>query len=166
MYYGWPSLCLNVRDLEASTRFYEALGMEVLEDVSAAGKRVVLRSGPFRLGLFVGIDTNTLNFRGADVVALHETLKRQCPGLEGAPQRYSPGDGRAAELPGWSWFTRDPDGNRILFDTNRSEEGEPFRRRRLGQLLRDAEHELTTIGASAELLETFRTQLIDRFCED
>ena len=51
--------------------------MEVLSDVSAQGKRVVLRSGGFQLGLFLGIETNVLNFRGADVVAVHEELTRR-----------------------------------------------------------------------------------------
>jgi hypothetical protein len=35
---------------------------------------------------------------------------------------------------------------------------------RLAQVLRDTERELISIGASAECLETFRRQMIDRLC--
>jgi len=36
--------------------------------------------------------------------------------------------------------------------------------RRISDILRDVEHELVAIGASAECLEVFRSRLIDRFC--
>lgn len=163
MYTGWPSPCLNVRDLDASTRFYEALGMEVMAEVSAAGQRTILRSGVFRLGLFAGIAENVLNFRGADVFAVHEALAERLPGLEGTPRRYEPGPEGGADYPGACWMTRDPDGNGVFFDTNRSEEGEAFRRHRVAQVLRDTEDELVRVGAPAECLEALRSQLIRRF---
>lgn len=164
MYSGWPSLCLNVRDLDAATRFYEALGMEALPNVSFEGKRVVIRSGAFRLGLFKGIGTNLLNFRGADVRAVHEELKARFPVLAGTPEAYPANPGDGADHGGWCWTTHDPDGNVLLFDTNESEEGEAFRMRRISGVLRDVEHELVALGASAECLEVFRTRLVDRFC--
>lgn len=164
MYCGSPSLCLNVSDLGRSARFYEALGMEVLTGVSAQGKRVILRSGGFHLGLFLAIDTNLLNFRGADVRAVYGKLKGRFPGLEGELERYVPNEVNRADFPGSCWATKDPDQNAVLFDTNESEEGESFKARRIEQILSDAEQELVAIGASAECLEVLRTQLIDRFC--
>jgi catechol 2,3-dioxygenase-like lactoylglutathione lyase family enzyme len=163
MYYGWPSLCLNVQDLDRATRFYESIGMEVLPEASSPGKRVVLRSGTFRLGLFLGIGSNCLNLRGGDVTAVHQELKGRFPDLEGEPERYVPDPVNGADAAGCCWFTKDPDGNSILFDTNEREEGDSFRRWRTEQILRDAERELAAV-ADADVVETFRTQLIDRFC--
>jgi catechol 2,3-dioxygenase-like lactoylglutathione lyase family enzyme len=153
---GWPSLCLDVRDLERSTRFYEALGMEVLPELSAPGARVVLRSGGFRMALFAGIGTNLLNIRGADVPAAHAAMTARFPGLEGEPERYTPGGANGADFAGWSWSTRDPDANVVLFDTNERETGEPYRRWRAERVLRDAEHELARIGADEDCLDALR----------
>ena len=167
MYPGWPSLCLYVKDLGRATRFYEALGMEPLQEVSAPGMRAILRAGPFRLGLFAGIDgQNVMNFRGADVRALHERVKERVPAVSGTPHDYRPDERNRADVAGCSWHTTDPDGNAILFDTNEREVGESFRKRRIADLLRDTEQELAALDAGAELLETFRRELIDRFCSD
>jgi len=163
MYYGWPSLCLDVEDLAASTHFYRALGMEIMPEECAEGQRVVLRSGVFRLGLFVGIGGNLLNFRGADVFAVHEELSARLPGLSGEPERYEPNAPYAAEAPGACWSTLDPSGNVIFFDTNRNEEGPSFAADRIAKVLRDTEDELVRLGASEECLATFRSQMLDRF---
>lgn len=158
MYFGWPSPCLCVRDLDRSRQFYEALGMEVLPEVSAPGERVVLRSGVLRLALFRDIGTDLLNFRGADVRAVHAAPTRRFPALAGEePASYTPADvEKKADLAGCCWATRDPDGRAILFDTNVGEEGEAGRRRRAGQVLRDAERELAALGVDAESRESLR----------
>jgi len=164
MYYGWASLCLTVRDLAASTRFYEALGMELQPDASLEGQRSVLRSGTFRLALIVGIEENCLNLRGADVFAVHEALAKSLPDLDATPERYRPSAANRADSAGECLWIVDPDGNGVFFDTNQSEQGEAFKRARTAQILRDAEHELIRLDANAECLEVLRTQLIDRFC--
>jgi hypothetical protein len=89
--------------------------MDVLHDVSSEGKRVILRSGGFHLGLFVGIESNCVNFRGANVFAVHDTLKERFPSLVGEPESYRPNEVNGADAAGTSWLTRDPDENEIVF---------------------------------------------------
>jgi catechol 2,3-dioxygenase-like lactoylglutathione lyase family enzyme len=159
MYVGSPTLCLRARDLEASRRFYEVLGMEVVDEVP--GTRLVLRRGTFRLALMTFLDENWLNFRGADVFAVHAFLREQGLELEGAPERYSR-EQRGADADGACWSTRDPDGNVVFFDTNRGEEGGDLAQRRLAQLLRDTEQELSDLGAE-ECLGAFRREILAKF---
>ena len=160
MYVGSPSQCLRTKDLEASRRFYEALGMEVVNEVP--GLRVVLRNGNFSVALMNFLDENCLNFRGADVFAVHDYLKEKIADLEGKPERYKR-EQYDADADGECWFTRDPDGNVIFFDTNRNEQGEEFEQRRLTELLRNTEQELLNIGASAECLQAFRAEILAKF---
>ena len=164
MYPGWLSLCYCVRNLEASTRFYEAIGMERLPEASAEGMRNVLRAGSFRLGLFSGITENCLNFRGGDVVALHKELSARIGDLPGTPRTYGVDPANDKHHDGASWMTHDPDGNAVFFDTNASERGESFVRTRTEQVLRDAEAELVSLGASEDCVAALRTQVIERFC--
>ena len=51
----------------------------------------------------------------------------------------------------------------IFFDTNRNEQGEAFEQRRLSELLRNTEQELLNIGASAECLQSFRTEILAKY---
>ena len=82
MYCGTPYLCLSVKDLDTSRQFYEALGMAVTEEVP--GKRVILREGHFSLTLMPFLTENLLNFRGADVFAVHDFLQREGFELDGS----------------------------------------------------------------------------------
>jgi catechol 2,3-dioxygenase-like lactoylglutathione lyase family enzyme len=160
MYFGSPTLCLGAKDLAASRRFYESLGMEVVEEVS--GVRVVLRRGHLSLALFTFLKEAWLNFRGADVFVAFDALAQAHPGLEGAPRHYARGqDG--AEADGACWLTRDPGGNAIFFDTNANEQGAEFQRRQLSRLLKDTEQALVDVGASAECLGAFRNEVLARY---
>lgn len=165
MYFGWPSLCLDVKDLDRATHFYQAIGMQLLPEASEPGLRTVLRTGGFRLGLFAGIGGNCINFRGADVVAAHASLLEAFPTLVGQPATYVPSETHRADGPGTSWLTADPDGNGIFFDTLEGvEEGESFKRARVREILADAAQELESLGAS-ECLEVLRREVMDRFAE-
>lgn len=162
MDYGWTSLCLPAKDLAASRRFYEALGMQVVEDVPDT--RLVLRNGPFRLAMMTFLSEPLLNWRGADTFAVHGAVSRALPEVPGAPFRYHADHlDHAADADGASWETRDPDGHHILFDTNELESSEEGRARRIAHVLADAERALEQAGASADCLEALRTHVIDRF---
>jgi catechol 2,3-dioxygenase-like lactoylglutathione lyase family enzyme len=160
MYAGSLTLCLRASDLEASKRFYEALGLETFDEVP--GVRVVLRRGNVCVALMPFLEENWLNFRGADVFAVHGALRAQGLDLPGRPERYT-GARHGADADGACWSTRDPAGNVVFFDTNRNEEGPDYARRRLAQLLRNTEQELVDAGASAECLEAFRTHVLAKY---
>ena len=149
MFFGWTSICLRAKDLAASSRFYQALGMEVVD--ALPGKRVVLRNGPFRIALMNFLDKNSIHVRGADVAAIHAACKREFPEAPGQPFTYRAED-LDADADGTSWETFDPDGNAVFFDTNASETGAAGRGRLIVQTLRDAERMLTNLGASNECL--------------
>lgn len=155
MFSGWATVCLKVDDLGASMRFYEQLGMEVVEQVE--GLRVILKSGSHHIALMTFLDENLLNLRCGDVTAIFDSMTRELPALEGAPQHYTPSDlNHGAAAPGTSWRTRDPDGNVIFFDTNRNEEGDAYRQQRVAEILEDAEQDLINAAASAECLSSLR----------
>jgi len=160
MYFGTPTLCLRATDLAASRRFYEALGMEVLEDVP--GLRVVLRRGSFNVALMTFLEGNCLNLRGADVFAAHAHLKARGLDVEGEPERYARAQ-HLADADGECWSTRDPDGNVILFDTNELEKSAAFERERLTRLLENTEQELLDVGAPAECLRAFREEILSKY---
>ena len=158
MFFGWTSICLRAKDLAASTRFYQALGMEVVDELP--GKRVVLRNGPFRIALMNFLDRNLIHVRGADVAAVHAACQREIPEATGQPFTYRAAD-MEADADGMSWETFDPDGNAVFFDTNANETGAAGRSRLIVQTLRDAEQMLTNLGASKECL-TALGRLIDQ----
>jgi hypothetical protein len=144
-----------VKDLAASRQFYEALGMEVIDELPDL--RVVVKSGYFRLALMTFPEENSLNFRGADdIFSLHAAVSKALPGVEGAPWRRAP-DHENGE--GESWLTRDPDGNLVFFDMGSDERGEAYNRQRIAEILADTESELQAFGASAECLQAFRDVL-------
>ncbi len=158
MFFGWTSICLRAKDLAASARFYQALGMEVVDELP--GKRIVLRNGPFRIALMNFLDKNSIHVRGADVPAVYAACKRECPEATGQPFTYRAED-MDADADGTSWETFDPDGNAVFFDTNANETGAAGRSQLIVQILRDAEQMLTRLGASKECLKALG-RLIDQ----
>ncbi len=158
MDYGVICPCLQVKDLAASTEFYESLGMEVIDELE--GLRVVLKNGYFRLALMTFLDENSLNFRGADVFAMHDRASKRLPGLEGEPVRRGP-DHENGE--GASWATRDPDGNHIFLDTNPNDLGAANQESRIAEILADTERQLKVHGASAGCLRAFRDGVLSKY---
>ncbi len=163
MDFGWTSLCLPARDLARSRRFYEALGMELVEEVP--GLRIVLRNGPFRLALMTFLDAPLLNWRGGDAFAIHGAVTAALPDAPGeVPRRYRADDlENAADADGACWSTRDPDGHEILFDTNALETGEVGRADRITRILRDTEQALERAGAPRACLDALRHDVIEPF---
>ncbi|TET23736.1 MAG: hypothetical protein E3J71_01375 [Candidatus Stahlbacteria bacterium] len=113
---GRFEFCLNVKDIKASLEFYKRLGFDVIDGDTEQGWAVI-EHGNCILGLYQGhISTNLLNFRGGDVFAIAETLKSR--GLTMQVDAHKEEDGSdGAEI-------RDPDGNRIYFNTAPDEEVE------------------------------------------
>ncbi len=160
MDYGVICPCLRVKDLAASRDFYESLGMEVIDEMSVEGLRVVLKSGYFRLALMTFLNENSLNFRGADVFDVHDRVSKRLPGLEGEPIRRGPNDENGE---GVSWATRDPDGNHIFLDTNPSDLGAANRDSRIAEILTDTERQLEVHGASEDCLQAFRDSVLSKY---
>ena len=161
-YFGWPSLCLRVRDLDASKAFYSRMGMEVVSEVE--GKTVVLSYGTFRLALMTFLDENLLNFRAGNVRDIFADLKGNFPDVEGEPEDYTPSK-YDSDADGVCWATRDPDGNEIFFDTNKNEIGPEYIRKRSLEILRGAAMELERIQADPEVLATLRDQVIGAYAD-
>ncbi|MFK7896208.1 MAG: VOC family protein [Myxococcota bacterium] len=161
-YYGWPSLCLRVRDLEASKAFYMKLGMRLVSE--AEGKTVVLRYGVHRIALMTFLDGNLINFRAGDVLAAERDLKAAFAGLEGESEQYTTEQYESA-ADGVCWATRDPDGNEIFFDTNELEEGPTFVRERALDVVRGAAEELEMMGADPEMVSALRRDVLARFAQ-
>lgn len=110
---GWFELCLNVADLAASMDFYERLGLELVGGEPEQGW-AVMQQGNLRLALYEGhIERNLLNFRGAEIFGLAETLQARGLRLSKPAERESDGSA-AAEL-------IDPDGNVIYLNTHPGE---------------------------------------------
>ena len=117
---GTFSVSLNVKDLEASRRFYEALGFSQFHGDASQGW-LILRNGSTVIGLFQGmLERNTLTFNPGwdgnaqpvdgftDVRELQHRLKDA--GIEIATEVDESGSG-----PGY-FMVVDPDGNPILID--------------------------------------------------
>ena len=59
-------------ELEEAFQCTAGLWNERRDEMSVEGLRVVLKSGYFRLALMTFLNENSLNFRGADVFAVHD----------------------------------------------------------------------------------------------
>ncbi len=149
---GMLTLCLKCADLDASSRFYEALGLEVLERTD---ERVVLKSGHARVALMTFLQENCLNFRGGDAFALHAAGTAAGLELAGTPERY-PAAKYSASADGVCWSTHDPDGNNVFFDTNDAESSAAGRAAQRRQLLEDSAQMLQALGASGDCVATLR----------
>ncbi len=98
---------INVADLAASTRFYRALGFQIVEGSEAPGT-VVLEFQHFRIGLHQGHGTeNGLTFRGGNVRRIADRARSQGLVFEREPAVGADGN--------MSALLRDPDGNVISF---------------------------------------------------
>ena len=117
---GVFSLSLAVADLDASRRFYEALGFEVTGG-DAEQNWLILKNGETTLGLFHGMfDSNMLTFNPGltprmerlesftDIREIAQRLRDAGLELDAAPEPSSAG---AASI-----TLVDPDGNPVLID--------------------------------------------------
>ena len=117
---GAFSVSLAVKDLEASKRFYEALGFSAFHGEQSQNW-LILKNGSHVIGLFQGMfDKNILTFnpgwdqaaqplaKFTDIRALQRQLKER--GLKLMTEADESGSGPA------SLMLTDPDGNMILVD--------------------------------------------------
>lgn len=120
---GAFSVSLSVKDIKASTEFYEKLGFESLGGDFAQGW-IILTNGGHVIGLFQGMfEKNMLTFNPGwnqsaknideftDVRKLRDELSRRGINIisDDATQDSGPG----------SFLIEDPDGNPILVDQHR-----------------------------------------------
>jgi catechol 2,3-dioxygenase-like lactoylglutathione lyase family enzyme len=120
---GTLSVSLAVKDLDASRRFYEALGFTQFHGDASQGW-LILKNGAHVIGLFQGMfEKNTLTFNpGWDVNAnpvdpftdIRELQRR----LREAGIRFVLEVDESGSGPG-SFIIEDPDGNPILVDQHR-----------------------------------------------
>jgi catechol 2,3-dioxygenase-like lactoylglutathione lyase family enzyme len=117
---GAFSVSLAVRDLDASRRFYESLGFEVVMG-DPSENWLIVRNGTTTIGLFQGmLDRNVLTFNPgwdqdskpltqfADVRELQRDLKARGVPIEQEADESSTGPA--------SFIVVDPDGNPIYVD--------------------------------------------------
>jgi catechol 2,3-dioxygenase-like lactoylglutathione lyase family enzyme len=171
MFVGKATLCLRVKDLERSIRFYEALGMQALRvgqrgdgSWAAAGVRrcglpaplgdvavsPYFDAGALDIYLMCGFGGDSITFRGADVHEVREHLRREGWKLEGEPK------------PSWGWSTWDPDGHGLFFNTHVEDTTPEYREAKVSELLRSTEWNLLDLGASEECLRVFREHVLPR----
>ncbi len=118
---GRFSICLAVKDLQASWSFYEKLGFTAVSPDPSHKNWLVMKSGDTEIGIFQGIfDENTLCFNpgGAfgkpaavitDIREIHRQLKSKgvvTKGESGLESKSGPA----------GFVVTDPDGNDILFE--------------------------------------------------
>jgi catechol 2,3-dioxygenase-like lactoylglutathione lyase family enzyme len=117
---GAFSISLAVKDIEASHRFYQTLGFEVVAG-NAAQRLLILRNGTTTIGLFQGMfEQNTLTFNpgwDAQCNTLPEftdvrELQRRLKSAGIAPLTTVD---ESTKGPG-SFVVIDPDGNPVLID--------------------------------------------------
>lgn len=114
---GVFSMSLNVTDIQASLKFYQILGFEVVdgghvnEDMpdSDEGKWRILENESVKIGLFEGMfDDNIMTFMPPDVRKIQRRL--QANGIDLIAEADEDEEGPAAIV------LADPDGNLLMFD--------------------------------------------------
>jgi predicted lactoylglutathione lyase len=121
---GAFSLSLNVKDLEASKKFYEALGFKAKEDMDISGGYLIMKNGNALIGIFKGFfegsmitfnpgwDENAKEMeKWNDVREIQKSLKAAGYKLDTEADEKTTGP---------AYITlKDPDGNVILVDQHR-----------------------------------------------
>jgi hypothetical protein len=140
-------------------RFYETLGFKAH---IARPQFVLLNNGDLDLALMTFLDESCMNFRGADVQQVFNSVMASGQKIEGSPETYEK-EQSGADADGVSWMLHDPDGNGIFFDTNVNEVGEIGAAFSLQRVLDSTAKQLVNIGASEECIKVYRTQIVARF---
>jgi lactoylglutathione lyase len=119
---GAFSLSLNVKDLDASKKFYETLGFTT--DMDGKEGYYMLRNGDAMIGIFKGFfEGNLLTFNpgwnmDAKNMDSYTDVREIHKKLTDAGYKEEPGTKLDGEGPGY-FMMKDPDGNMILFDQHR-----------------------------------------------
>lgn len=105
---GQPELSLNVKDLQSSMRFYQALGLRRVEG-DPGDDWVVVEGGGLRVGLYQGhVPDNSISFFGGDIAGVAADLEEA--GFQSSISPCLEEDGSTGA------HFRDPDGNRIYLN--------------------------------------------------
>ena len=113
-------MCLTVKDMDASRKFYEQLGFTQVSGVPERGW-IVLKNGHCRLGLFQGMfEKNMLTFnpgwdQDAKPLAEFTDVRELQRELKALGIALGPEADETTTGPGY-FMTIDPDGNPILVD--------------------------------------------------
>ena len=113
---GHLEACLNVASNMLSTDFYVKLGLDFIGDEAGPGWTMLGsdKPAPYRVGIYKDhIDSNLLNFRGADIFALAVDLAAAGFSFDRGPEVE---EDESSGL----WLT-DPDGNVLYFNTHPDE---------------------------------------------
>jgi catechol 2,3-dioxygenase-like lactoylglutathione lyase family enzyme len=115
------SICLAVKDLQASKRFYEKLGFAAVSPDPEHNNWLVMKNGKTEIGVFQGIfDKNTLCFNPgghfgkplADFTDIREIYRElKAKGVETTEDA-----GLTSKSGPAGFFVTDPDGNPILIE--------------------------------------------------
>ena len=154
---GWHDICLKASNLEESKLFYQALGFDVTHD---SDSWVHLSNGNLEISLMTFLEENWINFRGADVFAVYETLKEKGLTVEGAPELYKE-DAMGAD--GAHWNTRDPEGNVVYFDTTTAEASQA---KQVEYLVMTISRYLEKTGIESAVFPAFAEDLKERYLND
>lgn len=161
MFAGLHTFCLKSTDLAKGRAFYEALGFVVIGERDDS---VLLNNGDCEIALMTFLDGNSINFRGADVLAMRDSVMAQGITSDFEPNTYTT-DGSTADADGTSWIMIDPDGTGIFFDTNGLESGAAGQSLALWRVLNSAHRQLVLAGASEDCLKTFATKILSPYCK-
>lgn len=119
---GAFSVSLNVKDLEASRKFYETLGFTT--DMDGKQGYYMLRNGDAMIGIFKGFfEGNLLTFnpgwdKDAKNMENFTDVREIYKSLVNAGYKDEPGTQLDGNGPGY-FMIKDPEGNIILFDQHR-----------------------------------------------
>lgn len=116
------TVCLAVKDLQASKSFYEKLGFTAFSKDSEHKNWLVMKNGETEIGLFQGMfDKNTLTFNPggafgepplADSTDIREVARR----LKSKGVVFKQEEGLTSESGPAGFILEDPDGNPILVE--------------------------------------------------
>ncbi len=120
MHLGAFSTSLSVKDLEASRKFYEALGFNILAG-AAESRFYIMKNGNALIGIFQGMfEGNILTFNPgwdedgkpigefSDIREIQADLQAKGIELIATLEGVKPGPGRV--------MLKDPDGNMVMLD--------------------------------------------------
>ena len=159
MYPGQYTLCLQTRNTDDMLRFYGALGMttQVLAPISA-----MAWNGDVHLALMTFLKEHSMNFRGADPVAIHREATSTGIAFENDPYRYRKEE-YSADADGCNWLIHDPDGNNVFFDTNENETGPEGLVWMTQRVVLATRRQLENVRASADCQEAFQRNVVDLY---
>lgn len=108
---GKSYTALNVTDIKKSFDFYSLLGYQVVENGgSLTEKWLILQNGSSKIGLYEGmIKENTTTYHSENVRAIYQKLRESKAEIVASSKNIGD-DGPCY------FMTKDPDGNRLLFD--------------------------------------------------